>query len=192
MDVARPLKVISLWQPWASAVAVAAKAIETRSWEASYVGLLAIHASARRPTAREAAFLHSQPEWPAALRSLGWDPAHSPAEDFATLPYGSIVAMTLLRGCRPSESFLPEEIDQPRLVEEGRPTWTERQMGDFTPGRFGWLLTLLGAVREPVPCRGRQRIFNMDHATETALFRQLTVLDMRSMFETLVGPLEEP
>lgn len=39
------MKTISLWQPWASLVAIKAKRIETRSWYTSYRGPLAIHAA---------------------------------------------------------------------------------------------------------------------------------------------------
>ncbi len=43
------MKAITLWQPWASLVAIGAKTIETRSWATSYRGPLAIHAAARKP-----------------------------------------------------------------------------------------------------------------------------------------------
>lgn len=43
------MKAVTLWQPWASLVAIGAKTIETRSWATSYRGPLAIHAAARKP-----------------------------------------------------------------------------------------------------------------------------------------------
>lgn len=39
------MRAISLWQPWASAIALGSKRIETRSWSTSYRGPLAIHAA---------------------------------------------------------------------------------------------------------------------------------------------------
>jgi len=39
------MKAISLWEPWATAIAIGAKKIETRSWATSYRGPLAIHAA---------------------------------------------------------------------------------------------------------------------------------------------------
>lgn len=42
-------KALTLWQPWASLVALGVKTIETRSWSTAYRGPLAIHAAARRP-----------------------------------------------------------------------------------------------------------------------------------------------
>jgi hypothetical protein len=41
------IKCISLWQPWASLVAVGAKRIETRGWATAYRGRLGIHAAKR-------------------------------------------------------------------------------------------------------------------------------------------------
>lgn len=41
------IRAISLWEPYASAIALGLKQHETRSWETSHRGLLAIHASVR-------------------------------------------------------------------------------------------------------------------------------------------------
>ena len=43
----RPVKAITIWQPWASLVAVGAKTMETRSWPTKYRGPIAIHAAQR-------------------------------------------------------------------------------------------------------------------------------------------------
>lgn len=40
-------KMLTLWQPWASLIAVGEKWIETRSWSTPYRGALAIHAASR-------------------------------------------------------------------------------------------------------------------------------------------------
>lgn len=39
------MKALTLWQPWASLVALGEKKIETRTWSTTYRGTLAIHAS---------------------------------------------------------------------------------------------------------------------------------------------------
>lgn len=43
------MKALTLWQPWASLVALGHKRIETRCWETKYRGTLAIHAAAALP-----------------------------------------------------------------------------------------------------------------------------------------------
>ena len=41
------MRAISLWQPWATAIAVGVKQIETRHWKTDYRGPIAIHAAKR-------------------------------------------------------------------------------------------------------------------------------------------------
>jgi hypothetical protein len=43
------MKALSLWQPHATLVAIGAKPYETRSWETSYRGPLAIYATVNFP-----------------------------------------------------------------------------------------------------------------------------------------------
>ena len=43
------MKALTLWQPWASLVALGHKRIETRCWSTKYRGDLAIHAAAKLP-----------------------------------------------------------------------------------------------------------------------------------------------
>lgn len=47
-------------------------------------------------------------------------------------------------------------------VNQGRPTLVaeEEPLGDFTPGRWGWLLTDIHRT-EPIPCKGRQGVFEL-------------------------------
>lgn len=41
------MKALSLWQPWASAMALGLKRVETRQWSIRHRGLVAIHAAKR-------------------------------------------------------------------------------------------------------------------------------------------------
>jgi hypothetical protein len=43
------MKAITIWQPWASLIAIGAKQYETRSWETKYRGPIAIHAAKKDP-----------------------------------------------------------------------------------------------------------------------------------------------
>lgn len=38
-------------------------------------------------------------------------------------------------------------------------TGLERALGDYTPGRYGWVLRNVRALPEPVPCRGRHGLW---------------------------------
>ena len=53
------LKALTIWQPYAQAIALGLKKFETRSWATKYRGPLAIHASIK-PLTNEAKFLAKQ------------------------------------------------------------------------------------------------------------------------------------
>ena len=158
------MKALSLWQPWASAIALGAKRIETRHWATGYRGPLAIHA-AKRLHRDELIHYASCWNWCGALgRAMG---AKAPL--WEVLPFGALVAVCRLVDCRPTGSFTLAELDAPR--HRARPgfdgphyDWTERQMGDFALGRFGWVLDDIRALPAPVPCKGMQGLFEVPDA----------------------------
>lgn len=73
------MKALTLWQPYASAIALKLKQFETRSWKTNYRGPLAIHASIK-PLSREYQKLAARFQ-------------------FANLPKGEIVAIAELTDC---------------------------------------------------------------------------------------------
>ena len=84
------------------------------------------------------------------------------------LPFGAIVAVCNLVDCRPIISFTIEELQTTRrpLGAVGGALgnvydWTEYQLGNFTVGRFGWVLENVKALETPIPCRGRLGLFNV-------------------------------
>ena len=127
------MKAISLWQPWASLMALDEKKIETRSWATHYRGPLAIHA-AKKPVVRIFTSLLM------ALRRVG-------VYDVPDLPLGAIVGVCDLIDCIQMTAFnLPDE--------------TEVQLGHYEPGRFMWIVENMVSI-DPIPFRGWQRIFNV-------------------------------
>jgi hypothetical protein len=152
------MRAISLWQPWASAIALGAKTIETRDWSTGYRGPLAIHA-AKHMIKAEMIDFGSSWNWCAALDfKMGsgflWD----------EIPFGAIVATCELVDCRPTGSFTVEELD----ILHARPGhligWRERQMGDFSLGRFGWVLKDIRALDDPLPFKGAQGFFDVPNS----------------------------
>lgn len=132
------MKAISLWQPWASAITLGLKHIETRGWATTHRGPLAIHAAKRwtpeeRDTCTHFARLHGLPE-------------------LADPPRGAIIGVANIVAVLPSEA-----------LEEGL-SETERSFGNYGPGRFGWLLEDVVAFRVPIPYRGMQGLFNVPDA----------------------------
>jgi hypothetical protein len=164
------MKALSLWQPWASAIAVGAKRVETRSWATAYRGPLAIHA-AKRLVKDDLLHYHCSWSWTGALWPLGFgmipglpkEQRDAPPE--SKLPFGAVVAVCDLLDCRPTASFSLAELEEVRTPAGAEAAhlyyWTERMMGDFTLGRFGWVLANVRPLGKPVPCVGRQGLFEV-------------------------------
>lgn len=133
------MKALSLWQPWATLIAVGAKQIETRHWSVGYRGWLAIHAAKKSsPQLRELA--HS---WPFAEYLEPWVHEHGP------LPLGAIVAVARLDGCLEADVALDTVSSSPHELE----------FGHYGPGRVGWVLRGVVALPRPVPCNGEQGLW---------------------------------
>lgn len=150
-----PLRALALWQPWASLVAVGAKRWETRSWRPreigscrprDYRGLLAIVAARTRVV----------PPLSGSFQELLG--RHGLA-DLDSLPRGAVVALVrVLRVVRTEEIV---EFVAGRACTRARFTSTlircdDVTAGDWTAGRFGWELELLGVPSTPIPFRAAQ------------------------------------
>lgn len=150
------MKAITLTQPWATLVAIGAKMLETRSWTISYRGFpLAIHAAkGLGPGGRRAYF--DQCYRAPFLQAL--EPAMTTTREIAgdviphvnpdILPRGAIVAVCWLHSIY-------------RITEQGvegfnpQPPANEIAFGDYSPGRFAWLLTNVRALPEPISAKGQ-------------------------------------
>lgn len=130
------MKALSLWQPWASAMAIGLKRIETRHWRTNYRGLLAIHASKR--------WQREEREWATELAKL-----HD-APQLACPPLGAIVATGVLVDIRRTENVLS-------AISE-----TEEMFGNYAPGRFAWIFEDIRPLAVPFPCKGAQGFFEVD------------------------------
>ena len=153
------MKTISLWQPWASAIAAGVKMVETRSWGTSYRGPLAIHA-AKRWTAAEERF------WIEHVYALDGSDTESAFANIGIvtsnqLPLGMIVATCELYDCV-STNLDPEN----GLPHECAPD--EYEWGDFSLNRFAWFLRNVKPLKTPVPYTGRQGFFDWQPPSLTA------------------------
>jgi hypothetical protein len=122
---------LTLHQPWAALVAHGAKTYETRSWSTNHRGVLAIHAAKTQAHSR---LIHMEPYLSTLPGGL--------------LDYGKIVALCTLMNV--------VECTHERMAFLNH---TERQFGDFSPGRFAWRLENVHRFQRPVPARGQQRLW---------------------------------
>jgi len=134
------LKAITLWQPWASLIAVGAKKIETRSWATKYRGPLAIHASMKAVEKP----LYIDPRLVRLLQEAGYK---KPTD----LPTGCILATCNLTECL--------EMTEENIVEVPE---LEKVFGDFEPGRYMWILEDVKKLDKPIPAKGKQRIWEIE------------------------------
>jgi hypothetical protein len=139
------MKAISLWQPYASAIPLGLKSVETRHWQTSHRGEIAIHAAKR--------FGPEEKRFAMAERALDRLPAR--------LPFGAIVAVVCLVSIRTS--------DELKLQVSA----IERLYGNYEPGRFGWMLEEVRPLTTPVACLGRQGIFNLSPEVEQMVREQI-------------------
>ncbi len=142
-------KALSLWQPWASAIAEGAKRIETRSWQTHYRGPLLIHAGKK-------ILGQDLPNCPCTNPKVLEIWTNTRGRSFS-IPFGAIIVVCQLVGCMDTEAVL--EWGSQYLADWDRPT--EYLLGDYSNGRYGWVLSKVRKLPEPIPYKGRQGLFNV-------------------------------
>lgn len=142
------MRAISLWQPWATLVALGAKRCETRSWETSYRGPLLIHAAKTWNRLLEFTCYHDH--FRDVLKSVPKRPEQNYKD---VLPFGAFVAVVDLVDCvRISAETVP-------------PCMREVEFGDYTFGRFRWDLQNVRRLDPAIPSIGRQGFYVPDAPT---------------------------
>jgi hypothetical protein len=177
------MQALSLWQPWASLIAIGAKTIETRSWGTRYRGRIAIHAAAKRiprstiegPDGMIGAFsVHQEQRGGEPFLIDRRERAQYPIE----LPFGAVVATAQLVDCAQMgychSPYAPEVPKRALAIEYGgKRAWhvlgdtaaevtDQLPYGDFRPGRWAWMLGDIRPIEPAIPARGRQQLFLVD------------------------------
>jgi hypothetical protein len=149
------MKALTLTQPYATLIAIGAKRIETRSWSTRYRGPLAIHAGkGLGPVGGER-----------GLVALYQDDVFAQALKSRTLPpRGVIVAVCNLVGITNTEAVIDgyrvQRSDRGHVVYFSADS--ERAFGDYTPGRYAWLLADVRPIDPPIPATGRQGLWEWE------------------------------
>lgn len=134
--------VLSVMQPWATALVLGIKRLETRTWRTAHRGTLAIQAARRRmgdPVPHDL-----RERLVTAQRRLG-------GEAWPDLfPRGAILGVVDLLDCVKVEDLAPDEPDP-----------VERQLGDYTPNRWVWRLARPRPLLLPLLVRGQQGVFQV-------------------------------
>lgn len=189
------MNAITLHSPWAELIAIGAKQVETRSWPAPPTAIgqfIAIHSGKTFHTYAHEWLIDSEDAQAAfheakispytglpetATNGFDW----TDEEDLRWLEKaeskflfghtrGCVLAVATLVGCyqmaRAANGLVGYQDRLPgKLVV---PHLRERDFGDWTPGRFAWVLTNIVRLPQPVPARGYQQIWQWD-APQSAL-----------------------
>lgn len=131
------MKAITLWEPWATLVALGIKQYETRNWYTNHRGPLAIHAAGKGS-------FHNYYMKAAQTNIV------APDLKIEDLHFGAIVAVVELTSC---VEITPQMIRQM--------TVKELMVGDWDEGRFAWKFENLRILKTPLICRGAQGFWNI-------------------------------
>jgi len=131
------MKAITIDPVWAWAICRGIKTVENRNCATRHRGELAIHAGRGTPERDRAARK--------VLEGLGYK---VPAD----VPRGAVVALATLADCLPIDKF---KIVDPALHKN-----------PFCYGPFCWILENVHILKKPIPCLGKQGLWNFNEKTE--------------------------
>ncbi len=143
------MRTITLWQPWATLIALGAKQYETRAWAIGFRGAIAIHAAR---TGNELLVCQRSP-FREALAAAGF--THP-----SMLPLGAVLCVVDVVDCIRTEQIRDQISDQ------------ERAFGNYADGRYAWRLANLRVLAAPIPARGLQGIWDWKMPDEVQWINQ--------------------
>jgi activating signal cointegrator 1 len=141
------MKALTLWQPWASLVALGAKRVETRCWDTNYRGKLAIHAAATIPPKFLGASRYQEKfemEIAEAL-NVRRDRVSSAIN---SLPRGVVVCVVNLMAVNTVE-YVRHDLGPRELT-----------FGNYEDGRYAWFLELVETFDPPIPAKGNRKLWD--------------------------------
>lgn len=142
------MKVLSLIQPYATLIALNEKRIETRSWKTNYRGELYIHASKKIDQ-----IMYREPFWSVLKSTL---------IESSELLTGMIIAKCNLIDCE--KILINRDYAGYAVLENSSReiSGNEYHFGDYTPGRWAWILEDIEMLKEPIPAKGKLSIWNYE------------------------------
>ncbi|MFA9261830.1 MAG: ASCH domain-containing protein [Undibacterium sp.] len=169
------MKVISIWNPWASLIVHGFKFIETRSWPApkTVIGQRIGIASTKSvlPIQKEA-FVDSKFQDFYYLSGL---------PDLQKLPNGYLLGTAILDSVDLMDQALVNDI-----------TEEERAFGFYALGRYAWRLRKPEPLSHPIPIQGKQGLFDFagfDHEVDRGETRKAEIQNPQERASNLRGVL---
>lgn len=143
VEVCESMKAITLWQPWASLLAIGRKKHETRSWKTKHRGWIAIHAAKRF----DGLVMTACGRFSEELKETGY------RLGYVRPPLGAVVAVAKL------ERLIHCGSNRQILIPD---FYEALPYGDYSPGRWVWIFSEIIPVEPAIPATGGQRVWNWD------------------------------
>ena len=151
------MKALTLWQPWATLVAMEVKKIETRGWTTKYRGEIAIHSAAKLPVKWLGVSAHTEPfrdelaDVFGARRDRDWRTGRRVDGILRGLPFGKVLCIVNLYDVVPIDEMLRNEL-------------TDREMlfGNYEDGRYAWMLKMVDVFEPGIPAKGNRMLWNWE------------------------------
>lgn len=133
------MKAITVYQPYAYAIIAGLKQYETRPRKTHIRGRVAVHAG-RLDEVHATKHLSGNDFW-ALMAEIGGK---------TDLPRGAVLGTVEIADCVPVEEIVHTLSER------------EKALGDYSSGRFAWVLRNPVAFSTPVPAKGKQGWWNWD------------------------------
>jgi hypothetical protein len=134
------MKAISLYEPWATLIALGHKRFETRSWSTAYRGQLLICASKKRPPINKIIGILYR----ACITLDELNPGRAVA---------IVDLVTILK--------TDDIVIQGKSIDQNWPQKNELYFGDFSPGRYVWKFENVRRFVHPPIIPGHQGLFDV-------------------------------
>lgn len=142
------MKCLSIIEPFATLIAIQEKKIETRSWKTNYRGKIAIHASKNINKEYQASCLKSEFLNVLEDKYIFIDKNNKVQYNFN---FGKIIAVGDLIDC----VQMKELYEDYAVLENGmKIEGNELIFGDYTPGRYAWILDNIQLLNESIEVKG--------------------------------------
>lgn len=136
------MKVITVLQPWAWLLVTGKKRCETRSWKTNYRGEILIHAGKKNMTnIMRQTFFEAR-----RMKQAGV---------FNTeMITGAIIGKANLVNCVRIDEAIHRLVREQHIEEDA--------FGNFSPGRYAWVMENPVLFDTPIPARGYQGLWNWE------------------------------
>ena len=154
------MRALSIHEPGATLIAIGKKSIETRSRRppAYLIGeRIAIHATKRKPTRRDLLRLQG------SIDSEWYRDSFTMLKLISGMPLGKVVATAVLSRAMQVKEVISWGSDKAYAKDDrGTVLIPVDLYGDFSPGRWLWILTDVEKVDPPIPATGHQGLWEWE------------------------------